>query len=315
MKEVARQARAGGRIVGLVPTMGALHAGHTSLIVRAKRECSPVIASIFVNPKQFGPNEDFAKYPRTFESDCEKLKQAGVDALFAPEAAEVYPKSFSTYVHVEGLSERLEGRSRPGHFRGVTTVVMKLLQIVQPHRAYFGRKDAQQARLISQMARDLNLDSEIVVCPIVREPDGLALSSRNLYLNPEERKAATVLYQSLELAKKELEAGERDALHLQSGVRRKLASERLAVVDYVEIVNAEDFEPVARVSKAGYVLLAVFIGKTRLIDNLYLEPGSPGSDELAFNLSAGRAACPSISFLVATNSAGRREKGRESAMP
>ncbi len=284
MKEVARQARAGGRIVGLVPTMGALHAGHTSLIVRAKRECSPVIASIFVNPKQFGPNEDFAKYPRTFESDCEKLKQAGVDALFAPEAAEVYPKSFSTYVHVEGLSERLEGRSRPGHFRGVTTVVMKLLQIVQPHRAYFGRKDAQQARLISQMARDLNLDSEIVVCPIVREPDGLALSSRNLYLNPEERKAATVLYQSLELAKKELEAGERDALHLQSGVRRKLASERLAVVDYVEIVNAEDFEPVARVSKAGYVLLAVFIGKTRLIDNLYLEPGSPGSDELAFHL-------------------------------
>jgi len=284
MKEVARQARAGGRIVGLVPTMGALHAGHTSLIVRAKRECSPVIASIFVNPKQFGPNEDFAKYPRTFESDCEKLKQAGVDALFAPEAAEVYPKSFSTYVHVEGLSERLEGRSRPGHFRGVTTVVMKLLQIVQPHRAYFGRKDAQQARLISQMARDLNLDSEIVVCPIVREPDGLALSSRNLYLNPGERKAATVLYQSLELAKKELEAGERDALHLQSGVRRKLASERLAVVDYVEIVNAEDFEPVARVSKAGYVLLAVFIGKTRLIDNLYLEPGSPGSDELAFHL-------------------------------
>ena len=284
MKEVARQARAGGRIVGLVPTMGALHAGHTSLIVRAKRECSPVIASIFVNPKQFGPNEDFAKYPRTFESDCEKLKQAGVDALFAPEAAEVYPKSFSTYVHVEGLSERLEGRSRPGHFRGVTTVVMKLLQIVQPHRAYFGRKDAQQARLISQMARDLNLDSEIVVCPIVREPDGLALSSRNLYLNPEERKAATVLYQSLELAKKELEAGERDALHLQSGVRRKLASERLAVVDYVEIVNAEDFEPVARVSKAGYALLAVFIGKTRLIDNLYLEPGSPGSDELAFHL-------------------------------
>jgi pantoate--beta-alanine ligase len=284
MKEVARQARAGGRLVGLVPTMGALHAGHTSLIARANRECSPVIASIFVNPKQFGPNEDFAKYPRTFESDCERLKQAGVDAVFAPEAVEVYPKGFSTYVYVEGLSERLEGRSRPGHFRGVTTVVMKLLQIVQPHRAYFGRKDAQQAGLISQMARDLNLDSEIVVCPIVREPDGLALSSRNVYLNPEERKAATVLYQALELAKKELEAGERDALHLQSGVRRKLDSERLAAVDYVEIVDAESFDPVARVSKAGYVLLAVFIGKTRLIDNLYVEPRAPGSDELVFHL-------------------------------
>src|SRR5437016_4119129 len=283
MKEVARQARAGGRIVGLVPTMGALHAGHTSLIVRAKRECSPVIASIFVNPKQFGPNEDFAKYPRTFESDCEKLKQAGVDALFAPEAAEVYPKSFSTYVHVEGLSERLEGRSRPGHFRGVTTVVMKLLQIVQPHRAYFGRKDAQQARLISQMARDLNLDSEIVVCPIVREPDGLALSSRNVYLNPDERQAATVLYRALESARNELAAGVRDALQLQTSLRRKLDSERLARVDYAEVVDAEAFEPVVRVSKPCFVLLAVFIGKTRLIDNLYIEPKSSGSEELVFH--------------------------------
>src|SRR5213595_2233488 len=204
MKEMARQARAESRIIGLVPTMGALHEGHASLIARAKRECSPLIASIFVNPKQFGPDEDFAKYPRTFESDSEKLRQAGVDTLFAPEAAEIYPKDFSTYVHVEGLSERLEGRSRPGHFRGVTTVVMKLLQIVQPHRAYFGRKDAQQARLITQMARDLNLDSEIVVCPIVREQIGLALSSRNAYLNREERKAATVLVGALQAAKQEL---------------------------------------------------------------------------------------------------------------
>src|SRR5713101_7357790 len=169
MKEQARQARAESRIIGLVPTMGALHAGHLSLIERARRQCSPVIASIFVNPKQFGPKEDFSKYPRTFESDSEKLKKAGVDALFAPEAAEIYPKDFSTYVHVEGLSERLEGRSRPGHFRGVTTVVMKLLQIVQPHFAYFGRKDAQQARIVRQMTHDLNLDTEIVVCPIVRE--------------------------------------------------------------------------------------------------------------------------------------------------
>jgi pantoate--beta-alanine ligase len=284
MKELARQARAESRIIGLVPTMGALHEGHTSLIARAKRECSPLIASIFVNPKQFGPNEDFAKYPRTFETDSERLKKAGVDALFAPEAAEIYPRDFSTYVHVEGLSERLEGKSRPGHFRGVTTVVMKLLQIVQPNFAYFGRKDAQQARLITQMVRDLNLDSEIVVCPIVREPDGLALSSRNAYLNSEERKAATILYRALEAAKKELEAGNRGALHLQTSLRHILDSERLAAVDYAEIADAESFEPVVRISKACYVLLAVFIGKTRLIDNILVEPKSPGSDELLFHL-------------------------------
>jgi pantoate--beta-alanine ligase len=284
MKERARQARADNRIIGLVPTMGALHEGHASLIARAKRECSPVIASIFVNPKQFGPKEDFAKYPRTFESDSEKLKQAGVDALFAPEAAEIYPKDFSTYVHVEGLSERLEGRSRPGHFRGVSTVVMKLLQIVQPHFAYFGRKDAQQAHLIAQMARDLNLDSEIVVCPIVREPDGLALSSRNVYLSPEERKAATVLYRALEAAKQELADGTRDVLHLQSVLHRAFSKEHLAAVDYIEIVDAESFEPVVHVNKACYVLLAVFVGKTRLIDNLYVEAQSPGSDDLVFHL-------------------------------
>ena len=284
MKEKARQARSENSIIGLVPTMGALHDGHASLIARARRECSPVIASIFVNPKQFSPNEDFAKYPRTFASDCEKLQHAGVDALFAPEAAEIYPKGFSTYVHVEGLSEKLEGRSRPGHFRGVSTVVLKLLEIVQPHRAYFGRKDAQQARLITQMARDLNLDSEIVVCPIVREPDGLALSSRNVYLNPEERKAATVLVGALQAAKQELEAGHRDAPHLHSALRRKLDSEPLAAVDYAEVVDAEFFEPVVRVSRACYVLLAVFIGKTRLLDNLFVEPSAPGSDELVFHL-------------------------------
>jgi pantoate--beta-alanine ligase len=284
MKQVARQARAENRIIGLVPTMGALHAGHTSLIARAKQECSPLIASIFVNPKQFGPNEDFAKYPRTFESDSEKLKQAGVDALFAPEPAEIYPKDFSTYVHVEGLSERLEGRSRPGHFRGVTTVVMKLLQIVQPSFAYFGRKDAQQARLIAQMARDLNLDTEVVVCPIVREPDGLALSSRNVYLNSEQREAATILYRALKAAKKELETGARDALQLQTSLKRKLDSERLAAADYAEIVDSETFEPVVRVSRACYVVLAVFIGKTRLIDNMLVEPKLPGSDELVFHL-------------------------------
>jgi pantoate--beta-alanine ligase len=284
MKEMARQARAESRIVGLVPTMGALHEGHLSLIARAKEECSPLIASIFVNPKQFGPNEDFAKYPRAFESDSEKLKQAGVDAVFAPEAAEIYPKDFSTYVQVEGLSEKLEGRSRPGHFRGVATVVMKLLQIVQPHRAYFGRKDAQQARLITQMARDLNLDSEIVVCPIVRESDGLALSSRNVYLNPDERKAATVLYRALETAKGELTHGVRDALQLKDVLQRILRKESLVTVDYAEIVDAESFEPIVRINKACYALLAVFIGKTRLIDNLYVEPASPNSDDLVFHL-------------------------------
>ena len=284
MKEKARQACAESRIIGLVPTMGALHEGHASLIARAERECSPVIASIFVNPKQFGPREDFTKYPRTFDRDCEKLEHAGVDALFAPEAAEIYPPGFSTYVHVEGLSEKLEGRSRPGHFRGVTTVVLKLLEIVQPHCAYFGRKDAQQAHLITQMARDLNLDSEIAVCPIVREPDGLALSSRNVYLSPEERQAATVLYRALHAAKQELETGARDALELHATLRRKLDSEPLAAVDYAEVVDAESFEPAVRVRGACYLLLAVFIGKTRLIDNLYVAPESPGSEELVFHL-------------------------------
>lgn len=281
---MARQARAESRIIGLVPTMGALHEGHTSLIARAKKECSPLIASLFVNPKQFGPNEDFTKYPRSFESDSEKLKQAGVDALFAPEAAEIYPKDFSTYVQVDGLGERLEGRSRPGHFRGVATVVMKLLQIVQPHRAYFGRKDAQQARLITQMAWDLNLDSEIVICPIMREADGLALSSRNVYLNPDERKAATVLFRALEAAKVELAHGARDAPHLKDVVQRTLGEERLATVDYAEVADAETFEPVVRVNKSCYILLAVFFGKTRLIDNLYVEPKSAGSEDLLFHL-------------------------------
>jgi pantoate--beta-alanine ligase len=283
MKELARQARAENRVIGLVPTMGALHAGHLSLVERARRECSPVIASIFVNPKQFGPNEDFSKYPRTFESDSEKLERAGVDFLFAPEPSEIYPGGYATYVSVDGLSERLEGRSRPGHFRGVTTVVMKLLQIVQPNFAYFGRKDAQQSRLITQMARDLNLDTEIVVCPPVREPDGLALSSRNVYLNAEERQAATVLYRALDAARNELAAGVRDALQLQSVLQRTLNAERHARVDYAEIMDAESFEPVARVDKACYVLLAVFIGKTRLIDNLYIEPKSPDSEEMMFH--------------------------------
>jgi pantoate--beta-alanine ligase len=280
MKERAREARAENRVIGLVPTMGALHRGHLALIERAKRDCSPVIASIFVNPKQFGPNEDFSKYPRTFDSDSEKLEHAGVDALFAPEAAEIYPAGFSAFVNVEGLSERLEGRSRPGHFRGVATVVMKLLQIVQPNFAYFGRKDAQQSRIISQMARDLNLDTEIVVCPIVREPDGLALSSRNAYLNAEERQAATALHRALDAARNELAAGARDALQLQTVLHRVLGAEKLARVDYAETVDAVTFEPVTRADKPCYVVLAVFVGKTRLIDNLYIEPKEASPDDL-----------------------------------
>lgn len=284
MKERARGARADGRIVGLVPTMGALHAGHVSLFDRARTECSPVYASIFVNPKQFGPNEDFAKYPRALEVDLVKLAGAGVDAVFAPEPAEMYPPGFATHVSVDRISERLEGRTRPGHFRGVTTVVMKLLQIVQPHRAYFGRKDAQQARIVQQMTQDMSLDSEIVVCPIVREADGLALSSRNAYLDAQQRKAAPVLHRALEAAQNELQRGERDALQLQTAMHRVLDDEPLCKVDYVEIVNAETFEPVVRVSRSSYVLLAAYFGKTRLIDNLFVEVAADSGDELLLHL-------------------------------
>ena len=264
--------------------MGALHEGHTALVARARQECSRVIASVFVNPKQFGPKEDYKKYPRDLEKDAEKLSAVGVDALFAPDVADVYPDGFRTYVNVEGISERLEGRSRPGHFRGVSTVVLKLFEIVQPHFAYFGRKDAQQVRIISEMARDLNLDAEIVVCPIVREADGLALSSRNAYLNAEERKASTVLHRALVAVRNELSVGVRDALQLQGVMRRIIEAESLAIVDYAEIVSADTFEPVVRVARPCYAVLAVHIGKTRLIDNLLIEPASPGSDEFVFQL-------------------------------
>jgi len=272
MKEAARQARAENHVIGFVPTMGALHEGHLSLLHRAKSECSRVFASIFVNPTQFGLNEDLSKYPRTFESDAATLAAAGVDVLFAPEPKEMYPTGFATYVTVEGLSGRLEGKSRPGHFRGVATVVLKLFEIVQPHLAFFGRKDAQQARLLQRMLLDLNSDVEIVVCPIVREPDGLALSSRNAYLGADERRAAAVLYRGLRAACREVAADVRDALALQNAVCDVLAKETLARVDYVEVVDADSFEPVARIgSRPAYILLAVFIGKTRLIDNLLVE--------------------------------------------
>jgi pantoate--beta-alanine ligase len=267
-----------------VPTMGALHEGHTALVARARQECSRVIASVFVNPKQFGPKEDYKKYPRDLPQDAEKLALVGVDVLFAPETADVYPDGFRTYVHVEGISERLEGRSRPGHFRGVATVVLKLFEIVQPNFAYFGRKDAQQVRIISEIARDLNLDAGIVVCPIVREADGLALSSRNAYLSGEERKAAPVLYRALLAARNELAAGVRDALHLQGVMRRIIEAEPLASVDYAEMVSADTFEPVVRVARPCFAVLAVFLGKTRLIDNLFIEPAPAGSEEFVFQL-------------------------------
>jgi len=272
MKERTRAARLEQRLIGLVPTMGALHAGHLALVERAKRECSPVYASIFLNPKQFAANEDLSRYPRPLEADVEKLTAAKVDGLFLPEAAEIYPAGFSTYVNVEGLSERLEGRSRAGHFRGVSTVVLKLLEIVQPHFAYFGRKDAQQVRIVQQMARDLNLDTEIVVCPIVREADGLAMSSRNAYLHGEERTAATVLYRALRAAEREIGAGVRDSLDLQRAMTKVLAGEPRTRVDYAEIVDAETFEPVLRVTRRCYAVLAVYLGKTRLIDNMLIEP-------------------------------------------
>jgi pantoate--beta-alanine ligase len=284
MKEYARGARAEGLVIGLVPTMGALHEGHTALVKRARQECSRVIASVFVNPKQFGPKEDYKKYPRDLEKDAEKLAAAGVDALFAPEAADVYPGGFRTYVNVEGISERLEGRSRPGHFRGVATVVLKLFEIVQPDFAYFGRKDAQQVRIIREMTRDLNLDAEIVVCPIVREADGLALSSRNAYLSVEERKAATVLHRALTAVQSELAVGVRDAAQLQTVMRRIIETEPLATVDYAEIVSADTFEPVVRLARSCYAVLAVFVGKTRLIDNLLIEPASGRSEALNFHL-------------------------------
>lgn len=271
MKQVSRQARAEGRLAGFVPTMGALHEGHMALVRAAMAECRPVIASIFVNPTQFSPGEDFTKYPRRLAEDSQKLEAAGVDALFAPSPEEIFPRGFRTWVNVEGLSERLEGRLRPGHFQGVTTVVLKLLEIVQPQKAFFGRKDAQQARLIGQMARDLHLDSEILVCPIVREADGLAMSSRNAYLRPEERRAATVLYRALDGARRSIAHGEKDALRLVSTMRELLRTEPLAEIDYAELVDAEKLEPMSRIRGVCYALLAVRFGATRLLDNLLIE--------------------------------------------
>ncbi|HEY6902664.1 MAG TPA: pantoate--beta-alanine ligase [Candidatus Acidoferrales bacterium] len=267
MKQVSGEARASDRPLGLVPTMGALHEGHLSLVREARRQCSPTVVSIFVNPKQFGPSEDFQKYPRAFEADRAALEQLGVDYLFAPSAEEMYPPGFSTHVAVEGLGDRLEGRSRPGHFQGVTTVVLKLFEIVQPRFAFFGRKDAQQIRIIRQMTADLNLYPEIVTCPIVRGSDGLALSSRNAYLKSEEPQAATVLYRALETVRRQILAGQRGAAPLLASMRQIIESQPGVSLDYAEIVDADSFEPVMACRKTCYALVAARVGGTRLIDN------------------------------------------------
>jgi pantoate--beta-alanine ligase len=272
MKQAARGARRQERVIGLVPTMGALHEGHVSLIREAKKQCSPVVVSIFVNPKQFGPAEDLAKYPRTLEADRRALENLGVDYAFVPSVEEMYPAGFRTSVTVEGLSERLEGRVRPGHFRGVATVVLKLFEIVQPNLAFFGRKDAQQARILQQLAADLDLDTQLVVCPIVREPDGLALSSRNAYLKGDERRSATALYRSLEALRREIAAGEREMARLVGATRSVIQSEPGVALDYAEIVDADTFEPAQALRKPCYALIAARVGGARLIDNALIEP-------------------------------------------
>jgi pantoate--beta-alanine ligase len=256
--------------VGLVPTMGYLHEGHLSLVRRAREESDHVVVSIFVNPTQFGPREDLSKYPRDLDRDLSLLKPLGVELVWIPTAEIMYPPGFQTWVEVEGITQPLEGSMRPGHFRGVTTIVAKLFNAVQPHRAYFGQKDAQQAAVIRQMRRDLNLPLEIVVCPIVREPDGLAMSSRNVYLDPEQRKAATVLSRSLGTAQEAYEDGVRNAEMLRQIMRDVLASEPRAQVQYVSCADYDTLEELETVTGKALLSMAVFMGKTRLIDNLVL---------------------------------------------
>jgi pantoate--beta-alanine ligase len=268
------QSRAGGKRLGLVPTMGALHEGHLSLVRSARAQCDAVAVSIFVNPLQFGPNEDFTRYPRTFDQDCGKLEAAGVDFVFSPSPEEMYgaagQRAAATFVEVPVLSTLLEGRTRPGHFRGVTTVVSKLFHIIGPDFAYFGQKDAQQAVIIRRMVRDLNLPVQIVVCPIVREADGLAMSSRNVYLDAEHRRAATVLHRALARIQSLAEGGELNASVLAEAGSQTIAEERLARLDYLEVVNQQTLESVADIGHGALVLVAAYFGPTRLIDNLVL---------------------------------------------
>ncbi len=255
-----------------MPTMGALHEGHLSLVRAAKTQSDVVAASIFVNPTQFGPNEDFSNYPRALERDCELLKKEVVDLLFAPSVEEMYPTGAITYVTVEGMSDKLCGKSRPGHFRGVTTVVSKLFNIVEPDVAFFGQKDAAQLAIIRRMVRDLNLPVEIIGCPIVRELDGLAMSSRNAYLDPQQRKTALVLSRALKGLERKFAGSERDAQRLIAAGKAIFASELGARLDYLEIVDPDTLDPIATIAAPTLVAVAAFVGTTRLIDNVVLHP-------------------------------------------
>lgn len=270
MKAACRGVSRSGRTLGLVPTMGALHEGHLSLVRASKSQCDVTAVSIFVNPLQFGPTEDFSKYPRSLERDSALLQDAGVDLVFVPSVAEMYPPGAKTHVDVSDLSTKLDGGSRPGHFRGVATVVCKLFEIVRPDRAYFGQKDAAQGALLRKMVRDLDMDVEIVACPIVREPDGLAMSSRNAYLNAEQRRQALVLSGSLQKVKSAVDAGEQNVRALAEIGVQVITSEPAAKLDYFVIVDPGTLEPVERVSPGTLVAVAAWVGTTRLIDNIVL---------------------------------------------
>ena len=270
MRAESRAVRRAGKRLGFVPTMGALHEGHLSLVRAARASCDVVAASIFVNPTQFGPNEDLAKYPRSFDRDRESLEREGVEFLFAPSVEEMYPAGAVTWVTVEGVSDKLDGRSRPGHFRGVATVVAKLFHVVEPDAAFFGQKDAAQVAIIRRMVRDLSLSVEIVVCPIIREPDGLAMSSRNTYLDREQRKRALVLHRSLMHIQKLAESGEQEAANLVAAGREDFAQVPSVRLDYLEIVHPDTLDPVKDISAGALAAVAAFVGSTRLIDNLLL---------------------------------------------
>ncbi|MEY8338530.1 pantoate--beta-alanine ligase [Lachnospiraceae bacterium 62-35] len=274
VEEVRSQVRAWkqeGLSVGLIPTMGYLHEGHASLIERATKENDRVVVSVFVNPIQFGPSEDLEAYPRDFERDCKVCEKMGADLVFHPEAEEMYAKDFCTFVDMDILTKELCGKSRPTHFRGVCTVVCKLFHIAEPDRAYFGQKDAQQLAVIRRMVRDLSMGIEIVGCPIVREADGLAKSSRNTYLSLEERKAALVLSKTVRLGQELVSRGERSAKALEDAMKANIAAEPLARIDYVTAVNGMTMEPVEEIKGEVLVAMAVYIGKTRLIDNFIIE--------------------------------------------
>jgi len=271
MRAAAGETKRGGQTIGFVPTMGYLHEGHLSLIKKSQRSAHTTVVSIFVNPLQFGPQEDFRRYPRDPDRDEALLEKAGVDILFCPGDLDMYPEGFRTTVEVAGLQDKLCGRSRPGHFKGVATVVLKLFNIVRPDYAFFGQKDAQQAIILKRMAEDLNLEAKIEVLPTIRERDGLAISSRNTYLSPEERRSATVLFRSLEEARQMFAGGERRAGPIRELMLRTISSEPLAKVDYVEIVDLRTIEPVDRIEGDALVAMAVFIGATRLIDNTIFE--------------------------------------------